>query len=937
MSSAPSNADSPSSSIKAYERMVRERIQGLPDDVLVAIAARAAWRVVPLMFAGWRDRGEQVVWWGDFGTSKLVLAILCGRFGDQIDGKAIAAAANINTSNDPVASAVAAKYKGDSNAAYVAAYVAVVAAASAAQRGASETPSRLVTSAGLSAITASINAFDRSPILGEWQVLASAIDADIDIGRRSGLMLSFMPLWPRSVGNVLVENWKLLADTEMPQLADAKLLHEWLVSHMWGKPRFDEMRSWFNDWWLKHPQNKDHTPAFADFPTPTPTESEVPLHSSESETPPTPIIEKTYKEPAYSVALASDGVAQTLTDTAEKCKEALRAFLACPETQVPITVSVEAPWGAGKTSFLHCLRGALEKKNHIPTVWFNPWKHEAGKTLWAAFAVAYERQMAEKLSWLGRWRRRAVLSWQRLSGGEQMLLLLRLLLWGLGFLGLWWLFTHGVSFAGDANLKILLNQHLPVLGTPLLLWGLVKDLVGSFGSPLKVDTVSVFTRDHHEESVDDLHRFHEDFARLMRAYTPGTGPLERFFTELRMQADPHWSGQWRYVLRALLMTACRWLRKACYTHLIGDPEALNEPEKPRWLKNRVVVFIDDLDRCEAPKAADVLQSLHLMLSGGEHERRENEPEPPGVICILGMDREKVAAAVAAKHEKLLPLLLEPEKNGNGKISREKALGFGHEFLEKFVQITLHLPGLTGADQEQFLRMITGWEGLETLESSQAVDLQKSAESERSAPTEPVSDDPQLQVEDPVDSRRKLAKRAAEVRWRRVEAEAAIKQVEIHLNNGESAFICASYVAEALEHNPRRLKQFVNLFRLRLYLAGVMHLLDIPTLDPTVKERRDTNKLSAHDIAKLVALDLCCPQTMAKVREQSSVAIDTLLARVRNEHLESRLSAISKMIDHKPADASSSDSSYDLGKAPLSRYFQQLASVALPAESASPAA
>lgn len=150
-----------------------------------------------------------------------------------------------------------------------------------------------------------------------------------------------------------------------------------------------------------------------------------------------------------------------------------------------------------------------------------------------------------------------------------------------------------------------------------------------------------------------------------------------------------------------------------------------------------------------------------------------------------------------------------------------------------------------------------------------------------------------------------------------------------------AFLCARYVADALEHNPRRLKQFVNLFQLRLYLTAAMKLLDITTLAPDQKERVNASNVSAHDLAKLVALDLSCPQTMSQIRERVSVTHDTLTKEISNEHQPSRTSSILQMMEHMPSADKKDNAVYDLSKAPLDKYFQHLASVALPAESPPP--
>ena len=60
---------------------------------------------------------------------------------------------------------------------------------------------------------------------------------------------------------------------------------------------------------------------------------------------------------------------------------------------------------------------------------------------------------------------------------------------------------------------------------------------------------------------------------------------------------------------------------------------------------KIYVFIDDLDRCELGKSADLLQALNLMISND-----------PNIIFFLGMDREKVAAAITFKQKHVLPYL-----------------------------------------------------------------------------------------------------------------------------------------------------------------------------------------------------------------------------------------------------------------------------------------
>src|SRR6516225_5818391 len=67
---------------------------------------------------------------------------------------------------------------------------------------------------------------------------------------------------------------------------------------------------------------------------------------------------------------------------------AVAAFLLHPETQLPLTLSVEGEWGSGKSSFMLQLEDQLKAKGGR-TVWFNAWRHDKEDELWAAFALDF--------------------------------------------------------------------------------------------------------------------------------------------------------------------------------------------------------------------------------------------------------------------------------------------------------------------------------------------------------------------------------------------------------------------------------------------------------------------------------------------------------------------------------------------------------------------
>jgi hypothetical protein len=63
----------------------------------------------------------------------------------------------------------------------------------------------------------------------------------------------------------------------------------------------------------------------------------------------------------------------------------LRRFLDNRETRPPLVISVNGPWGSGKSSFMSMLSSELEKTRRFKTVWFNAWRYHREEQILAAF------------------------------------------------------------------------------------------------------------------------------------------------------------------------------------------------------------------------------------------------------------------------------------------------------------------------------------------------------------------------------------------------------------------------------------------------------------------------------------------------------------------------------------------------------------------------
>jgi len=101
---------------------------------------------------------------------------------------------------------------------------------------------------------------------------------------------------------------------------------------------------------------------------------------------------------------------------------------------------------------------------------------------------------------------------------------------------------------------------------------------------------------------------------------------------------------------------------------------------------RLLIFIDDLDRCKAAKIMKMLQATILLLGDAP------------VTCYLAIDSRIVVASIEAENKEVFK-----RQNING-----------HEFLDKIVQFPFCLPELDKATKEKFLRKIIGAKSMEPI-------------------------------------------------------------------------------------------------------------------------------------------------------------------------------------------------------------------------------
>jgi hypothetical protein len=195
-------------------------------------------------------------------------------------------------------------------------------------------------------------------------------------------------------------------------------------------------------------------------------------------------------------------------------------------------------------------------------------------------------------------------------------------------------------------------------------------------------------------------------------------------------------------------------------------------------------------------------------------------DSPHIVFILGIDREKTAAALAVKYEKFLPyFLVLREVRSLGKLSSNGAyqnephsfdpadgLEFGYSFLEKFIQVGFQVPRMGDDRVGKFF---------EAMESK--------------APRPKGTPAPTISKSAP--------------------------------DTGDVLKI-AQNVAQFLDYNPRRLKQFLNVFRLRRFIAFHTRRLKAFEQEPPAPPRAipvdGTDELTLEQLAKFVVIALRWP-------------------------------------------------------------------------------
>jgi chemotaxis protein histidine kinase CheA len=365
---------------------------------------------------------------------------------------------------------------------------------------------------------------------------------------------------------------------------------------------------------------------------------------------------------------------------------AIARFLTDTQTKSPLSISIQSPWGGGKTSLMRMVQKELdteadqsfldgvplveteykktvndilkvlkklEKKDKEKkaykirdikkdadkvkprvTIWFNAWKYENTQQVWAGLADSIVKQIVRRL---------------KPEEREEFLFELHLRRQNIDkirtkiydhILKSWWQKTRPWIWASITGLGI--SIFISIIGSNLINTQTDDVLKNYFGWG--------------------------GFGGLILSIVGGAIPSFKNYLDLKNEPAEMVAGE--FVDMPDYSANLSFIH-----HVEADLRRVFEAIPKEEDKNKnflpMVIFIDDLDRCSPEKIADVVEGINLFLAG----------EFEDCIFVLGIDAEMVAAALEAAHSKVIDQL--------PKYSTRTPLG--RRFMDKFVQLPILIP------------------------------------------------------------------------------------------------------------------------------------------------------------------------------------------------------------------------------------------------------
>ena len=317
----------------------------------------------------------------------------------------------------------------------------------------------------------------------------------------------------------------------------------------------------------------------------------------------------------------------------------LSRFLRNENTQPPLTIAITGEWGSGKSSLMNLLQRDLERWGFRP-VWFNAWHHQKEEHLLPSLLQSIRAQAAPSLwrpeGWGFRLRLLSLRGWRHWAPSAAAIGIFSASL--AGFIG-----QGGLPGSLDEVRGLFQNiyQNIQKIGTTLTV------IVSSIG------LLTMLTK-------------------ALKAF--GVNPARLLATESATASSRD-------------LNAKTHFRRRFATEFKDVTEALG----PR----RMLIFIDDLDRCQPENVLDVLEGVNFLVSSGD------------CYVVMGLSRNQVEACVGLGFKEIAEEVeafegKSPETSAGDQRSRQRRIEYARQYLRKLINIEIPVPKVSGEQAQQLL-------------------------------------------------------------------------------------------------------------------------------------------------------------------------------------------------------------------------------------------
>jgi small GTP-binding protein len=429
--------------------------------------------------------------------------------------------------------------------------------------------------------------------------------------------------------------------------------------------------------------------------------------------------------------------------------DAFADLIANPEMNTPITIGVYGKWGSGKSFLMGKIKEAIKKPRakwrwydargilqqfgakkpelDIHVVDFNAWVYSGSEHLWASLVTHLYRDIEKHFGVKAHWMRLGKAIRRSLPNTLGIFAFYAVLGFALSLL----LNFNEITSAAD-TLRLAINT-----------------IIGSIIGGSALASLPVLWAALREFSDNLL------LSRANKLQTLAARP--DFRNQIGIMAD--------------IKDEIKFIRKLLVKGKGGKP-------------TRLVLFIDDLDRCEHKKAVEVLQAIMLLLA--------DEDGSPFVI-VLGIDARVIVRAIEEHYGEMLV------KSGIN----------GYEYLDKIVQLPFVIPATSQGEIDNYVDSLlwsSEYEKTVVAEKYKPILAEKPKED-----VETPASIPENQFDPPKLPTAVIMQDAAKQQTESHQPEKKLEELSVTFKKDEREALKAC--SSDLTDNPRKIKRIVNIYRL----------------------------------------------------------------------------------------------------------------------------